>query len=201
VESALEDLRRSTALARELGHPQVERWASGNLAEFLHWMGREGEAYRLARRAHELGVRFFGEHPVAVDAVLLARVCAARGGWEEARGLLDWLSAHCRAEHTPPNTLALWRLVELQVREARGGARDAEAWKALAGESQPNTSADELTEVLYQAALSALQSGERDEAREWLTRAESTAATSPLWRPRLEALHVAWAATPLPLRP
>ncbi|WP_375768853.1 protein kinase [Archangium gephyra] len=196
VEAALEDLRRSTALARELGHPQVERWASGNLAEFLHWMGHTGEASRLARRAHELGVRFFDEHPVAVDAVLLARVCAARGELAEARKLLAWLSARCRPEQTPPNTLALWHLVELQAREAEAGTRDAAAWKALAEESQPNTSGDELTEVLYQATLSALRAGCRDEAHAWLAQAESTAAASPLWRSRLDALRVAWASTP-----
>ncbi|WP_369946365.1 serine/threonine-protein kinase PknK [Vitiosangium sp. GDMCC 1.1324] len=196
VESALEDLRRSTALARELGHPQVERWASGNLAEFLHWMGHTGEAYRLARRAHELGGRFFGEHPVAVDAVLLARVCSERGDLAQARGLLDWLSTHCRPEHTPPNTRALWRLVELLEREARTGTRDAGEWKALASESQPNTSGDELTEVLYQAARSALRAGCRDEAHAWLSQAESTAAASPLWHSRLDALRVAWEATP-----
>jgi tetratricopeptide (TPR) repeat protein/type II secretory pathway predicted ATPase ExeA len=196
VESALEDLRRSTALARELGHPQVERWASGNLAEFLHWMGHTGEAWRLARRAHELGIRFFSEHPVAVDAVLLARVCAARGDMPEARRLLSWLSEHCRPEHTPPNTRALWRLVELQAREAEAGTRDAGAWRTLAEDSQPDTSGDELTEVLYQATLSALRAGCLDEAREWLARAGSTAAASPLWRSRLEALHVACEATP-----
>ncbi len=196
VEAALEDLRRASALARELGHPQIERWATGNLAEFLHWAGRTEEAYRLARRARELGERFFAEHPVAVDAVLLARVSAARGELEEARKLLAWLSARCRRELTPPNTLALWRLVELRVREADTGTRDAEAWKTLAAEAQPNTSGDELTEVLYEATLSALRAGNPDEAREWLTRAQGTAAASPLWRSRLEAFRVASKTTP-----
>ncbi|QRN98069.1 protein kinase [Archangium violaceum] len=198
VEAALEDLRRSSALARELGHPQIERWASGNLAEFLHWAGRAEESWRLARRAHELGVRFFDEHPVAVDAVLLARVCAARGDLEEARRLLAWLAERCRRESAPPNTLALWRLVELQVREADAGTRSAEDWKTLVAEAEPNTSGDELTEVLYQATRSALAAGCRDEAGEWLTRAERTAAASPLWRSRLDALRVAWEATPVP---
>ncbi|MCY1082921.1 serine/threonine-protein kinase [Archangium lansingense] len=190
------DLREAIAVARELGHAQVERWSVGQLAECLHWMGRSREALGLARRAHELGVRFFGEHPVAVDAVLLARVCAALEDIPEARRLLDWLSTHCRPEHTPPNTLALWRLVELRVREAESSTRDAGAWKVLAEESQPNTSGDELTEVLYQATLSALRAGCRDEAREWLAQAESTAAASPLWRSRLEGLRVAWESTP-----
>ncbi|HYO70082.1 MAG TPA: serine/threonine-protein kinase PknK, partial [Archangium sp.] len=190
------DLREAIAVARELGHAQVERWSVGQLAECLHWMGRSQEALGLARRAHELGVRFFGEHPVAVDAVLLARVCAALEDMKEARGLLDWLAAHCRPASTPPNTLALWRLVELRVREAGAGTRDAGAWKALAEEAQPHTSGDELTEVLYQATLSALRAGCRDEAHAWLARAESTAAASPLWRSRLEGLRVAWESTP-----
>jgi eukaryotic-like serine/threonine-protein kinase len=189
------DLREAILLGRELGHAQVERWSVGQLAECLHWMGREHEALPLARRAHALGVRFFGEHPVAVDAVLLARVCAALGDVAGARAQLDWLSTHCAPESTAPNTRALWRLVALRVRERETGTHAPAAWTALAEEAAPDTSADELAEVHHQAALSAREAGHRDEADAWLARARSTAADSPLWRSRLEALGVAWAAT------
>ncbi|WNG21762.1 protein kinase [Cystobacter fuscus] len=192
------DLREAIALGRELGHAQVERWSVGQLAECLHWMGRDAEALGLARRAHELGVRFFGAHPVAVDAVLLARVALALGNAREARALLDWLDAHCAPERTPPNTRALWRLVALRVAEAESGTRDAAAWRALADEAAPDTSGDEHTEVLHQAALAAWEAGAWDEARQWLVRARDTARASPLWRSRLDALTVDWEATPTP---
>ena len=188
--AALEDLRRATALARELGHAQVERWATGNLAEFLHWMGHTEEALRLARRAHALGVRFFVEHPVAVDAVLLARVHLARGEIKEARGLLAWVEAHCAPERVGPNTEALRRLVALRLQEEAGAPHARPAWEALLAEAEPNTSGDELTELLHEATRSALQAGEREEAREWLTRAERAGAASPLWRERLDTLRV-----------
>jgi hypothetical protein len=188
--AALEDLRRATALARELGHAQVERWATGNLAEFLHWMGHTEEALRLARRAHALGLRFFIEHPVAVDAVLLARVHLARGDIKEARGLLEWVEAHCEPERVPPNTQALRRLVTLRLHEAAGAPHAPSTWEALLAEAEPNTSGDELTELLHEATLSALGAGRREEARAWLTRAERTGAASPLWRERLDTLRI-----------
>ncbi|OJH35955.1 serine/threonine-protein kinase PknK [Cystobacter ferrugineus] len=198
LEGTERDLREAIALGRELGHAQVERWSVGQLSECLHWMGRDAEALGLARRAHELGVRFFGAHPVAVDAVLLARVALALGDAREARALLDWLDAHCSPEQTPPNTRALWRLVALRVREVESGTREAAAWHALADEAAPDTSGDELTEVLHQAALAAWKAEARDEARQWLVRARDTARASPLWRARLDALAVDWEATPTP---
>ncbi|WP_343211147.1 serine/threonine-protein kinase PknK [Archangium violaceum] len=196
VEAIERDLRQAIAVGRELGHAQVERWAVGQLAECLHWMGRSEESLPLARRAHELGRRFFAEHPVAVDAVLLARLGAARGDMEEARGQLAWLAAHCPPERIPPNTDALRRMVELQVREAEAGpGSHLEAWKELIAEAEPNASSDELTELLHEATRAALRAGRPEEAREWLARAERTSAASPLWRTRLEALRVACGAT------
>ncbi|WNG51569.1 protein kinase [Archangium minus] len=196
VEAIERDLRQAIAVGRELGHAQVERWAVGQLAECLHWMGRSEESLALARRAHELGRRFFAEHPVAVDAVLLARLGAARGDMEEARGQLEWLAAHCPPERIPPNTEALRRMVELQVREGEAGpVSHLEAWKTLLAEAEPNASSDELTELLHEATRSALRAGCQDEAREWLARAERTSAASPLWRARLEALRVACETT------
>ncbi|MCY1014735.1 serine/threonine-protein kinase PknK [Pyxidicoccus sp. MSG2] len=190
-----EDLRRAMALGRELGHAQVERWSTFNLAEVLYMQGRLEEALPLARRVHELGVRFFREHPVPVDALLLARIGAALGDLAEAARQLRWIESHCPPESLPP-TAVMRRLVELQVREDSPGsaAPDAQAWQALAEDADTYASADEKAEILLQAARGALQSGRTREARDWLERAERAVEGAPLWRPRLESLRASlWA--------
>lgn len=186
-----EDLRRAMVLGRELGHAQVERWSTFNLAEVLYMQGRLEEALPLARRVHELGVRFFREHPVPVDALLLARMAAALGDLEEATRQLRWIDAHCPPESLPP-TAVMRRLVELQVQDARGGGSAREAWLALADDADTLASADEKAEILLQAARGALQAGRTDEARTWVVRAERAVEEgAPLWRARLESLRVA----------
>ncbi|MBZ4402065.1 serine/threonine-protein kinase [Myxococcus sp. AS-1-15] len=185
-----EDLRRAMGLGRELGHAQVERWSTFNLAEVLYMQGRLQEALPLARRAHELGVRFFLEHPVPVDALLLARIGVALGDWEEASRQLRWIEFHCPPASLPP-TAVMRKLVELQVREAErgGGVHESPAWTALEDEARELASPDEKAELLLQAAHSAFRSRLPDEARTWLTRAESAIASAPLWRTRWEALR------------
>lgn len=190
-----EDLRRGMALGRELGHAQVERWSTFNLAEVLYMQGRLEEALPLARRVHELGVRFFREHPVPVDALLLARIGAALGDVAEAARQLRWIESHCPPESLPP-TAVMRRLVELQVGESAPGGLtpDAQAWQALAEDADTYASADEKAEILLQAARGALKSGRTREARTWLERAERAVEGAPLWRPRLESLRASlWA--------
>ncbi|HZI16639.1 MAG TPA: serine/threonine-protein kinase PknK, partial [Myxococcus sp.] len=185
-----EDLRRAMALGRELGHAQVERWSTFNLAEVLYMRGRLEEARPLARRAHELGVRFFREHPVPVDALLLARIGAALGDLAEATRQLRWIETHCPPESLPP-TAVMRRLVELQVRDAetQGAVGDADAWHSLVREADACASADEKAEILLQAARGALRAGQGPEARQWLAQAELAVEGAPLWRPRLESLR------------
>jgi tetratricopeptide (TPR) repeat protein/type II secretory pathway predicted ATPase ExeA len=185
-----EDLRRAMALGRELGHAQVERWSTFNLAEVLYMRGRLEEALPLARRAHELGVRFFREHPVPVDALLLARIGAALGDLAEATRQLRWIESHCPPESLPP-TAVMRRLVELQVRDAgtQGAVADPDAWHSLVQEADSCASADEKAEILLQAARGALRAGREPEARQWLAQAERAVEGAPLWRSRLESLR------------
>ncbi len=184
-----EDLRRAMALGRELGHAQVERWSTFNLAEVLYMQGQLEEALPLARRAHELGVRFFRDHPVPMDALLIARIGAALGDLPEAARQLRWIATHCPPEALPP-TAIMRRLVELQVRqsEPEGGA-GAEVWRALVEEADGCASADEQVEILLQATRAALHAGRAREAREWLARAEQAVEGAPLWRARLDSMR------------
>jgi len=183
------DLRRAMSLGRELGHAQVERWSSFNLAEVLYMQGRLEESLPLARRAHELGTRFFREHPVPVDALLLARIGAAMGDLEEATRQLRWIDAQCPPDSLPP-TAVMRRLVELQVRDAEAGVSSTDAWLALAADAETLASADEKAEIYLQAARGALQAGRVEEAHMWLARAERAVEEgAPLWRARLDTLR------------
>ncbi|MCE9672441.1 protein kinase [Myxococcus stipitatus] len=185
-----DDLRRAMGLGRELGHAQVERWSTFNLAEVLYMQSRLEEAVPLARRAHELGVRFFLEHPVPVDALLLARIGAALGDWDAASRQLRWIDAHCSPDSLPP-TAIMRRLVELQVQggEGKHAPHDPAAWDALAKEAETLASADEMAELLLQAARSSLDAGLDARARAWLERAERAVEAAPLWRPHLDSLR------------
>jgi tetratricopeptide (TPR) repeat protein len=185
------DLRRAIALGRELGHAQAERCATFNLAEVLYMQGRLEEALPLARRAHELGVRFFREQPVPLDALLLARISAAVGDRAEAARQLRWIETHCPPESLPP-TAIMRQLVQLQVRPPEpGGGWRGEVWRALVAEADGCASADEKAEILLQATQGALEAGGAQEAGEWLSRAEQAVGGAPLWRARLDALREA----------
>lgn len=184
-----EDLRRARALGRELGHAQVERWSTFNLAEVLYVQGRLEEALPLARRAHELEVRFFRDQPVPAEALLIARIAAARGDMAEAARQLSWIEEHCPPRSLPPAAM-MRRLVELQVREAEGGgAWDVGAWQTLAEEARALASSDEMAEILLQAAQGAQRAGHGEQSREWLAQAARAVEGAPLWRTRLERLR------------
>ncbi|MCY1043114.1 protein kinase [Corallococcus sp. bb12-1] len=182
-----EDLRRAMALGRELAHAQMERWSTFNLAEVLYMQGRLDEALPLAQRAHELGVRFFREHPVPVDALLLARIHAAAGDEAAAARQLAWIARRCPPESLPP-TVIMRRLVELQVHQQAAGAFLAPEWEALLSEADALASPDEKAEILLQATGIARRTGAVLEARTWLGRAGSAVAEAPLWSTRFHAL-------------
>ncbi|GMT96708.1 hypothetical protein KH5H1_08270 [Corallococcus caeni] len=190
------DLRRAMALGRELAHAQMERWSTFNLAEVLYMQGRLDEALPFAQRAYELGVRFFREHPVPVDALLLARIQAAAGDEAAAARQLAWISQRCPPESLPP-TAIMRRLVELQVHQRTAGAFHATDWEALCTEADALASPDEKAEILLQATGIARRTGAMAEARAWLERAAPAVAEAPLWSTCFHALRAALAPAAL----
>ncbi|RKI35613.1 serine/threonine-protein kinase PknK [Corallococcus sp. AB004] len=190
------DLRRAMALGRELAHAQMERWSTFNLAEVLYMQGRLDEALPLAQRAHELGVRFFREHPVPVDALLIARIQAAAGDEAAAARQLAWISERCPPESLPP-TAIMRRLVELQVHQQTAGAFRETDWAALHTEADALASPDEKAEILLQATAIARRTGAMEEALAWLERAGPAVAEAPLWSTRFHALRAALAPSAL----
>ncbi|MCY1073441.1 serine/threonine-protein kinase [Archangium lansingense] len=191
VEPALEDLAQAVRLARELGHVQLERWASFNFAEVLHWSGRGPEALPHARRAQALGERFFSDAPVALDAVLVARIAANLGESTLARESLAWVERRVPPERLAPVTRVQVRLVERLL--ARTGLPadldELDGWQAILDEAMPVASDDEALEFLLRALDAALTAGEPSRARAWWDEARQRAASAPIWRPRLAALE------------
>jgi len=191
VEPALQDLQRTVELARELGHAQLERIASFNLAEVLHWLGREGEALPYARRAHALGQRFFGDAPMPLEAVLVARIVAAGAEPALARESLEWVERHVSAEHVGPVTRVQMGLVrQLLAQGSRTpGPEDLDAWQGLLDEAAPHASDDELLELFLHALTTALAAGQGSRARAWWEQAQPRVAGAPHWKPRLAPLE------------
>ncbi|MFZ5442333.1 MAG: protein kinase domain-containing protein [Myxococcota bacterium] len=87
LDDALADFQRAAETSRRLGHAQIERVASHNLAQYLVWQGRLDEAEVLARRAAELARLRLGAVPPA-DALLLARLAVSRADEPGARAAL-----------------------------------------------------------------------------------------------------------------
>ncbi|AUX47202.1 protein kinase [Sorangium cellulosum] len=191
-ERGLEDLSRAVELAREIGNPGPEHVATHNLAELLHWCGRADEALALARRSRVLEERF-GGRDAPDDALLLARVQAARGDLGEAGRLVAWIDARCRPDPSSPAVYALFRTMKLVlaaagIRSAAAVGAEEDSWEALTELAERTLPVEELLEVLYFRARVAASAGRHAEARAALDRARPALAGCRMWQPRFGAV-------------
>jgi hypothetical protein len=182
-ERGADELRRAVQLARELGHPGLERAATHNLAEILHFAGFDGEAYPLALRSFELQQRFMAESGPE-DALLLCRIAVALGDRESAARHLAWLEAHAPRESPSPfhRALDLWQ---------RGG--EAPAWDTVVEEAGALLPI-EFLEILYLRAASEIDRGLVDQARATVVSASTYIHRFPSWRERFDGLGAGTAA-------
>jgi tetratricopeptide (TPR) repeat protein len=123
MDRAGDDLRRAVELAARLGNALVERTSTHNLAEILYWQGEFDEALPLALRSRELQRSFSGDRVHPDDALLVARIQAARGELDDAR--IELTEAR-RSDDVAPTRQALIRMVELAL-----GPSTAADWEAL----------------------------------------------------------------------
>jgi tetratricopeptide (TPR) repeat protein len=180
------DLTRAIQLARTLGNALVERVASHNLGELLHWIGRAGEALPHARRSLHLQRRFPDAHDVPDDSLLVARILVALGRMDEARALLDEALGRWPAADMTPTARMLAELVALQL-EAAPEAR----WRDAAARHRDGIDVfDFVLELHHAAIMAALARGADAEARAWLADAAALGHRSALWSARLDALAV-----------
>lgn len=185
IERAIDDLRRATELAREVGNPWPERTAMINHAELLFWCGRDDEGLAVARRARALEERFM-TRPVQEGSLMLARLHAARGELAEAARLVAWIEAHCPPEALAPGAHTLHRALLLLT----AGGSTAAAWDALlTGAGADALVPAERLEMLYWRARAALLAGRPEEAaRVGAEAAALFGEESPAWRARFAAL-------------
>ncbi|WP_438013556.1 protein kinase [Sorangium sp. So ce315] len=184
---ALADQREALRLARELGHAQLERMATLNLAELRYWMGALDEALSLARRSLDLQRRFFNQRPSPDDALLLARVHLARGEHDEAARHLAEACASVPEPDLTPCARTLARLVQQALDDRAAGRFDAAAWRALVDEARHTAILHEHAEALHGALLSALRAGAAREARVFVE--EARAVSVGFWEQRFAELE------------
>lgn len=188
VERALEDLQQAQALAHRLAHAQLERFIRFNLAEMLLMVGRVPEAEAAARRALELGQRYFPEASLGADRLLLARLCLVRAEPEEARRHVQWVETHAAPspESMPALLLALVRQV---LAQGEGAPYAHEAWEALLAQARERCAPFEQVDVLLEACGCALRAGALAELQRLLAEARELVTRTPALRGRLEAME------------
>ena len=182
AQQTIRDLRRAVKLAREVGQPILERNATHNLGEFLHWSGRHREALRLARRAYVLQ-RFLPER-VPPDALLVARISAALDGWEETRDMVaEVRELALSRELTRFERAALLALELLLAEETK-----PDEWERLVDEARFALPGEEFLEILYFRASDAANRSRWDEVARTLTEARDRLAEQPVWQQPFDRL-------------
>jgi tetratricopeptide (TPR) repeat protein len=178
-----DDLRRAVRLARELGHPGLERGATHNLAELFHQSGQHAEALPLAIRSFELQQRYMPQ-PGPEDALLLGRIAVAMGDRETAARHLAWVEAHAGGDHPSPNVPVFHRTLTLVQ---HGGT--AEEWDAVIGDAAAVAMHPlERLEILYLRAACEIDAGRIEAARGAFEAARAYLDVFPAWNAQFEGL-------------
>lgn len=187
---AIEDLRRSIQLAREVGNPEPERVATHNLAELLYWNGNYDEALILARRGRVLQQRFWKQMPQ--DTLLLGRIHAVRGELGETEEMMNWLARECDPDTFDPSVDILYRTVRLVLQEIRhqpSEALSSSRWDELMASARTSLPSEECIEVLWWHAHAAIHLCKWQQARHALMEASSRLEEAPIWLQRVRALE------------
>jgi tetratricopeptide (TPR) repeat protein len=182
LERALEDSRRSIALAREIGFVTATFMGEYNLGELLYQAGDADAAWPHVRRAVELEEKRLSGFSRPVAKLLEGRLLAFLGRDDEARAVVDALgAAQAAAERAGdteailvPSERVLLEMVDLSSRPA-----SAEEWQALRGRSGGASMEQEVIEVVEMAALAHARRGRSAAARDTLVEALALAERIP----------------------
>ena len=183
AERGAEDLRRAVRLARELGHPALERAATHNLAELLHLRQHDAEALPLAIRSFELQQRYMPDTGTD-DALLLGRIAVGLGDRDAAARHLAWVEAHARGDQPSPSFPVFHRALTLVQ---HGGT--PEGWDEVIGDAAAaGLHPLEHLEILYLRAACEIDAGRVDAARGVFAAARAYLDLFPAWNAQFEGL-------------
>jgi tetratricopeptide (TPR) repeat protein len=182
LERALDDTRKCIQIAREMGLVAQSFMAEFNLGELLYSAGDAEAAWPHVRRSVELEVKQLSGVPSPAARLLEARLLVYLGRDQEARRLIDELSAlQAEAERKgdqnalfAPTERVLFSLVDLCTREAPD-----EEWAELHARARTDSWEGELVEVVEMTALALGRRGRIDDARRALAEALALAETTP----------------------
>ena len=210
-ERALDDLRVAMRIAREVGNPGPEHVATHNLAELLYWSGELDEALIQARRARDLQLRF--SWGVPFDALLLARIHAARMEIDQAESFLASLEEECNPVEFEHSVRVLYHTMQLVLTElrrpgpppvsdaSRERAKPSEAtqgdqaaglsarWDTLVAEAYDHLPGEELVEVLWWRVCVAAHCNQWKEAIRLLGQARACLEEAPIWSVRIRNIE------------
>ncbi len=190
LDRAARELAVCVQLSRELGNAQLERAVSFNLAELELWRGDIEAAMPLARRARELQLAFVTEYAPVDDALLLARLHAARAEPEarEAEEYLDWITRTCDLPAAPPSARLMFEAVSMLCSALLRTPPAPPAWRSLAERADREALTEERIEIRALAATAAAATGAPSLARAWIDEAMEITGKSSALAPRLAAL-------------
>lgn len=192
MDKGMEDLERAAQIAREVGNPWSERIATHNVAECLHWLGHEDEAYTLASRVRMLEQRFLDQAAIE-GPLLLARVQLVRGYYGDAKELLAWIRQHCLLNLVEPTLQALADVIDCVIeQDVQGNAyrvRSTETWAQITQKASQGLFTEGLLEVLYWRARTAVSAGLWAEVEQVLNEAHAKLEECPFWRFRFTDLE------------
>jgi tetratricopeptide (TPR) repeat protein len=186
LERALDDSRRSIALAREIGVVAASFMGEYNLAELLCQGGDPDAAWSHVQRAVDLERRRLSGIGRPVARLLEARLLISLGRNDEARSVWESIRAsQAEAERAAQNEVlllpseqVLLGLVDLSTRETAAAATEEE-WKELRARADAASVEQELVEVVEMTALAHLRRGQIDRARQAIAEALSLATSIP----------------------
>ncbi len=190
IDRAARELATCVRLSRELGNAQLERAVSVNLGELELWRGNIEAGLALARRARELQLAFVTEYAPVDDALLLARLHAARGE-AAAKEYLDWITRTCDLPAAPPSARLLFEAVSMLCSALVKTPPETAAWRSLAARADREALAEERIEIRALASTAAAAAGDFDRARAWIEEALEITGKESFLAPRLAALAAA----------
>ncbi len=186
TQGTMADLGQAREIAREAGWLVLERAATQNLAEFLHWGGAHENALNLARRAYTLQ-RFMPDQ-LPANLLLLARILAACNRLDEARDRLAEVHRVKDESLTDNTEISLLRMLDIYLDSDDDD--HSPRWEDLISSARNNLPHEEFLEILYFRGRAAVYTQRWSELRTTLAQADAYLAQASIWKSAFSTLKM-----------